>query len=54
MFLVKGRVEPGTWLPDMKDLVGATRDALQEAYELSPLSFDEKWKEWVIKTYAAQ
>jgi hypothetical protein len=54
MFLVKGRVEPGTWLPDMKDLVGATRDALQEAYQLSPLSFDEKWKEWVIKTYAAQ
>ena len=54
IFEVKGRVHPETWLPDTDDLVGATREALQKVYGLSPLTFDVQWKEWVMKNYASQ
>ena len=50
LFAVKGRVD-ANWMPDQKDLVGATRDALKEAYGLTFLNFDEKWTEWVKATY---
>jgi hypothetical protein len=53
MFEIKGRVTPD-WMPDHKDLVGAVRDALQKVYGLSPISFDEQWKAWVLKTYPTQ
>ncbi|MCC6672481.1 MAG: hypothetical protein IT458_15560 [Planctomycetes bacterium] len=53
MLDVKGRVT-ADWLPDQNDLVGATREALQKHYSLSPLTFDLRWKEWVLKTYPAQ
>ncbi len=53
LFEIKGRVD-ANWLPDQNDLVGATRDALQKAYGLSVLSFDEKWAEWVKANYATQ
>jgi hypothetical protein len=53
MFEVKGRVTED-WFPDQSDLVGATRDALSKVYGMTPLSFDEKWKEWVLKTYPTQ
>lgn len=54
MLRVKGRVDPVTWRADQNDLVGATRDALLEVYGLTPLTLDEKWKEWVMATYPAQ
>lgn len=50
---VKGRVDKN-WLPDQENLVGACRDALQEVYGLTPLSFDDKFKAWVVKTYPIQ
>lgn len=53
LFMVKGRVD-ANWLPDQTDLVGATRDALREAYGLSPLNFDDKWAEWVRATYPSK
>lgn len=54
MMQVKGRVDPVTWRPDPSDLIGAARDALLKTYSLTPLTLDEKWKEWVLKTYPAQ
>ncbi len=53
LFQIKGRVTEN-WLPDQSDLVGATREALQKAYGLSPLNFDEKWSDWVRANYSAQ
>ncbi len=53
LFAVKGRVDE-QWLPDQKDLVGATRDAIKEAYGLSFLNFDERWAEWVKQHYPTQ
>lgn len=54
MFHVKGRIHPETWATDQNDLVGATREALREVYGLTPLTLDEKWKEWVMENYAAR
>ena len=28
-----------------------TRDALKECFEMNPLQFEEKWREWVLATY---
>jgi hypothetical protein len=53
LFTVKGRVDD-QWLPDQKDLVGATREGLQAAYGVSFLDFDRKWAEWAKATYPAQ
>lgn len=53
LFTVKGRVDE-TWAVDQKDLVGATREGLKKAYKLSFLSFDDKWKDWVKKTYPSK
>lgn len=53
LFHIKGRVD-AQWLPDHKDLVGATREGLQAAYGISFLDFDRKWAEWVKATYPAQ
>ncbi len=53
LFGVKGRVD-ANWMPDHKDLVGATREALQAAYGLSMLDFDAKWAEWVKANYPLQ
>ncbi|GAB4138337.1 MAG: hypothetical protein Fur0037_04000 [Planctomycetota bacterium] len=53
LFAVKGRVD-AQWLPDQRDLVGATRQALQDAYGISVLQFDEQWAEWVRNNYPAQ
>lgn len=53
LFGVKGRVDK-QWLPDQSDLVGATRDALKDAYGVSILDFDRKWMDWVKATYPAQ
>jgi hypothetical protein len=30
------------------------REALRKVYSLSPVRFEEKWKEWVQKTYPAR
>jgi hypothetical protein len=54
LFAVKGRVNPGDWSTDQHDLVGATRDALRDAYGVSFLNFDERWAEWVRANYATQ
>jgi hypothetical protein len=54
LFAVKGRVDPKTWFPDQTDLIGAMRDAIQDAYGVSVLNFDEKWIEWVKATYPLQ
>jgi hypothetical protein len=53
LFEVKGRVNED-WSPNMNDLVGATRDALQKAYGISVLQLDEKWAEWVKANYPSQ
>lgn len=53
LFAVKGRVD-AQWRPDQSDLVGATRQALQDAYGLSILDFDRRWAEWVKSSYPAQ
>jgi hypothetical protein len=53
IFGVKGRVD-ANWAPDQTDLVGATREALQQAYGVSFLDFDRKWSEWVKAHYPAQ
>ena len=50
---MKGRVD-AQWVPDQSDLVGASRDALQQAYGISVLQFDEKWAEWAKEKYPAQ
>ena len=31
-----------------------TRDALRAVYGVSPLTFERKWKEWVLKTYPSR
>ncbi|MFK7740004.1 MAG: hypothetical protein AB8H80_06735 [Planctomycetota bacterium] len=53
LFQVKGRVDE-QWLPNQKDLVGATRKALKSAYGLSFLNFDDRWREWVKDTYPSK
>lgn len=53
LFGIKGRVD-AQWLPDHKDLVGATRESLQAAYGITFLDFDRKWAEWVKATYPSQ
>ena len=53
LFTVKGRVDEN-WDIDQKDLVGATREGLKKAYNLSFLSFDDKWKAWVKKNYPSR
>lgn len=54
MLQVKGRVDPKTWSVDQSDLVSACREALRTVYNLTPLSLDEKWAEWVKATYPSQ
>lgn len=53
LYGVKGRVDEN-WYPDQKDLVGATRDALKDAYGLTFLNFDDRWRDWVKETYPTQ
>jgi hypothetical protein len=53
LFAVKGRVDD-QWYPDQSDLVGATRDALRDAYGISVLDFDRKWGEWVKANYPSK
>ncbi len=53
LFGIKGRIN-ADWTPNQNELVGATRDALQKAYGISVLQFDEKWAEWVKANYPAQ
>ncbi|MBL8748242.1 MAG: hypothetical protein JNK78_03715 [Planctomycetes bacterium] len=53
LFAIKGRVDE-KWGPDQRDIVGACRTALQEAYGVSVLDFDTKWMEWVKATYPSQ
>ncbi len=50
MKLAKGQVDPTT-ASISKDIVEGTRDALQKAYGLTPLTLDERWKQWVEDTY---
>jgi hypothetical protein len=51
MFEIKGRVDPKTYLPDQRDLVGVLRRAIHKVYGMNVLKFDEKWVEWVKETY---
>lgn len=53
LFTVKGRVDD-KWAIDQSDLVGATREGLKKAYNLSFLTFDESWAEWVKATYPSK
>ena len=53
VFAVKGRVD-ANWFPDQTDLVGATREALKDAYGLSVLNFDDRWVEWVKENYPSK
>lgn len=53
LFAMKGRVDD-QWLADQSDLIGASRDALRDAFGLSVLDFDAKWAEWVKATYPSK
>jgi len=53
LFTVKGRVDEN-WAVNEKDLVGATREALKKAYNLTFLNFDDKWRAWVKKNYPSR
>jgi hypothetical protein len=53
LMTVKGRVD-ANWQADQKDLVGATRQGLKDAYGLSFLNFDERWAAWVKATYPSR
>jgi hypothetical protein len=50
---VKGRLNPDT-TANGSDMSTCFREAIQQAYGLTPLNFDEKWKEWVLATYPAR
>ncbi len=50
MRLSKAQVDPATG-QTVGDLVEGTRNALREAYGLSPLSLEEQWKAFVLATY---
>lgn len=50
---VKGRVDD-QWQPDQRDLVGATREGLKQAYGLTFLNFDDRWRAWVKETYPSK
>jgi hypothetical protein len=50
MNAVKGRLNPDT-TGNGSDMTACFRDAITEAYGLTALNFDEKWKEWVLATY---
>jgi len=54
MLQVKGRVDPRTWAVDQTDIVAACREGLRTVYNLTPLTLDEKWAEWVKATYPSQ
>ena len=49
MKLVKGRIRSDGTMEE--NLVPATRKALRNVYGLSPLTLDERWKEWVKENY---
>jgi hypothetical protein len=53
MKLAKGRIDnsDGTM---QDDLLAGTREALQEAYGMSPLILEERWMEWVKANYATR
>ena len=53
LFTVKGRVDE-EWKIDQTDLVDATRTGLKEAYNLTFLNFDDRWRAWVKKTYPSR
>lgn len=53
LFTVKGRVDEN-WSIDQKDLVGATREGLKKAYNLTFLNFDDRWRAWVKKNYPSR
>jgi hypothetical protein len=52
--VMKSMVNPTTFAPDNNNMVDVQRDALQKIYGFSARGFDEKWREWVLKTYAAK
>ncbi|MEZ5964326.1 MAG: hypothetical protein R3F56_10815 [Planctomycetota bacterium] len=54
MLQVKGRVNPKDWSVDQSDIIAACREALRTVYGLTPLTFDEKWAEWVKTNYPSQ
>jgi hypothetical protein len=53
MKAIKGRVDT-EGMTSGRDIVEATRNALQDAYGISPLTFDERWREWVIENYSTR
>jgi hypothetical protein len=48
---IKGQTDPTTGLAVGKEIVDVQRKALQKVYDVNPLTFEEKWKEWVLRTY---
>jgi hypothetical protein len=50
--IMKSRVDPKTMFPDGSNLIEVQRDAMQQVFGLTARTFDERWKEWVIKTYS--
>lgn len=53
MRLSKGQIDPLTG-KENEDLLGGVRDAMKKVYGLTPLTFDERWKTWVLETYPSK
>ncbi len=51
---MKGVINKKTGMVDIGDIIKAQRKALHKAWNVSALSLDEKWKEWVLKTYPSR
>ncbi|MBK8974564.1 MAG: hypothetical protein IPM29_01425 [Planctomycetes bacterium] len=50
MRMAKGQIDPISGMLN-GDVLDGTREALREAYGLTPLTLDERWKAWALETY---
>ena len=48
---MKGVIDQSTNLASGKEILKLQRKALKESWRINALTFDEKWKEYVLSTY---
>lgn len=49
---VKGYIDPKTGLATASEVLNLQRQGLRDAYDVSPPMLEEKWRAWVLETYA--